>query len=127
MAEVLYFAGGGWDNWRRSTDFYAEGELIWLDADVTIRKLTNNKRSLNDFAAAFEGPRISSSRAKDGARFRPRRSCRAMRQGPGKSTRPEATRSHDAGRCAGAGPAWAGTWNRLGFLWTMADGARERL
>ena len=55
MAEVLYFAGGGWDNWRRSTDFYAEGELIWLDADVTIRKLTNNKRSLNDFAAAFEG------------------------------------------------------------------------
>ena len=55
MAQVLYFAGGGWDNWRRSTDFYAEGELIWLDADVTIRKLTNNKKSLNDFAAAFEG------------------------------------------------------------------------
>jgi predicted metalloprotease with PDZ domain len=55
MAQVLYFAGGGWDNWRRSTDFYAEGELIWLDADVTIRRLTNNKKSLNDFAAAFEG------------------------------------------------------------------------
>jgi predicted metalloprotease with PDZ domain len=55
MAQVLYFAGGGWDNWRRSVDFYAEGELIWLDADITIRKLTGNKKSLNDFAAAFEG------------------------------------------------------------------------
>jgi predicted metalloprotease with PDZ domain len=55
MAQVLYFSGGGWDNWRRSVDFYAEGELIWLDTDVTIRKLTNNRKSLNDFAAAFEG------------------------------------------------------------------------
>jgi len=55
MASVLYFSGGGWDNWRRGTDFYAEGELIWLDADVTIRKLTGGKKSLNDFAAKFEG------------------------------------------------------------------------
>jgi predicted metalloprotease with PDZ domain len=55
MAQVLYFSGGGWDNWRRSVDFYAEGELIWLDTDVTIRKLTSDKKSLNDFAAAFEG------------------------------------------------------------------------
>jgi predicted metalloprotease with PDZ domain len=55
MAQVLYNAGGGWDNWRRSTDFYDEGELIWLDVDTTIRKLTDGKKSLNDFAAAFEG------------------------------------------------------------------------
>jgi predicted metalloprotease with PDZ domain len=55
MAQVLYFAGGGWDNWRRGTDFYAEGELLWLDADTTIRKLTGGKKSLNDFAASFEG------------------------------------------------------------------------
>lgn len=55
MAQVLYFSGGGWNNWRRGVDFYAEGELIWLDADVTIRKLTNGKKSLNDFAAAFHG------------------------------------------------------------------------
>jgi predicted metalloprotease with PDZ domain len=55
MAQVLYFAGGGWDNWRRGVDFYAEGELIWLDVDTTIRKLTNGRKSLNDFAAVFEG------------------------------------------------------------------------
>jgi len=55
MAQVLYNAGGGWDNWRRGTDFYGEGELVWLDVDTTIRKLTDGKKSLNDFAAAFEG------------------------------------------------------------------------
>ena len=55
MAQVLYFAGGGWDNWRRGTDFYAEGELLWLDVDITIRKLSNGKKSLNDFLATFEG------------------------------------------------------------------------
>jgi predicted metalloprotease with PDZ domain len=55
FAQVLYYAGGGWDNWRRGTDFYGEGELIWLDVDTTIRKLTDGKKSLNDFAAAFLG------------------------------------------------------------------------
>lgn len=55
MAQVLYDAGGGWDNWRRGTDFYAEGELVWLDVDTTVRKLTDGRKSLNDFAAAFEG------------------------------------------------------------------------
>jgi len=55
MAQVLYDSGGGWENWRRGVDFYAEGELVWLDVDTTIRKRTNGTKSLNDFAAAFEG------------------------------------------------------------------------
>jgi predicted metalloprotease with PDZ domain len=55
MAQVLYDAGGGWDNWRRSTDFYGEGELVWLDVDTTIRKMTGGKKSLNDFVGQFEG------------------------------------------------------------------------
>ena len=54
-AQTLYDAGGGWDNWRLSVDYYDEGELIWLDVDTTIRKMTNGKKSLNDFAAKFEG------------------------------------------------------------------------
>ncbi len=44
-----------WANWRRSQDYYQEGELVWLDADTTIRKLTDNKKSLDDFAAIFLG------------------------------------------------------------------------
>jgi predicted metalloprotease with PDZ domain len=54
-AQTLYSAGGGWDNWRLSVDYYDEGELIWLDVDTTIRKLTNGKKSLDDFVAAFHG------------------------------------------------------------------------
>ncbi len=54
-AQILYNAGGGWDSWRRGTDFYDEGELLWLDVDTTIRKLSNDTKSLNDFVARFEG------------------------------------------------------------------------
>jgi predicted metalloprotease with PDZ domain len=42
-----------WANWRRGQDYYAEGELIWLDADTTIRQLTHDKKSLNDFCVKF--------------------------------------------------------------------------
>jgi len=54
-AQILYDAGGGWDNWRRSVDFYDEGELLWLDVDTTIRQKTDDKKSLNDFVAKFYG------------------------------------------------------------------------
>ena len=54
-AQILYSAGGGFDNWRRNVDYYDEGELLWLEVDLTIRQKTNGAKSLNDFAAAFEG------------------------------------------------------------------------
>ena len=44
-----------WSNWRRGQDYYQEGELLWLDADTLIRKLTNNQKSLNDFEKIFLG------------------------------------------------------------------------
>jgi predicted metalloprotease with PDZ domain len=54
-AQILYAASDQWDNWRRSVDYYPEGELIWLDVDTMIRKLSHGKRSLNDFCARFLG------------------------------------------------------------------------
>jgi predicted metalloprotease with PDZ domain len=54
-AQILYDAGGGWDNWRLNVDYYDEGELIWLDVDTTIRKLTNGRKTLDDFVAKFHG------------------------------------------------------------------------
>ena len=54
-AQTLYSTGEGWDNWRRSVDYYPEGELIWLEVDVNIRKLSGGKKSLNDFCARFLG------------------------------------------------------------------------
>lgn len=55
-AQILYAAPEAWQNWRRSTDFYPSGELLWLDVDATIRKLSNNTKSLNNFCAKFFGP-----------------------------------------------------------------------
>lgn len=42
-----------WVSWQRSEDYYAEGELIWLDVDTKIRELSGSTRSLDDFAQAF--------------------------------------------------------------------------
>lgn len=52
-AQLLYFNGDYWANYRRTTDFYPEGELLWLDVDTKIRELSHNRRSLDDFAKAF--------------------------------------------------------------------------
>ena len=53
-AYFLYEAPGEFHALRRSAgDFYTEGNLIWLEADVTIRKLTNGARSLDDFCRLF--------------------------------------------------------------------------
>jgi predicted metalloprotease with PDZ domain len=54
-APLLYFTGQDWENWRRGTDYYDEGELIWLEVDTRIRQLTDNKKSIDDFCKAFHG------------------------------------------------------------------------
>jgi predicted metalloprotease with PDZ domain len=54
-ASILYGSGGAWSAARRSVDFYQEGALMWLEADVTIRRLSHGKRSLDDVARAFFG------------------------------------------------------------------------
>jgi predicted metalloprotease with PDZ domain len=41
----------------RGEDYYNEGALVWLAADMTIRELSKGKRSLDDFAKAFFGVR----------------------------------------------------------------------
>jgi predicted metalloprotease with PDZ domain len=51
-ASVLRMSSA-WYNWRRGQDYYQEGELLWLDADTLIRKMTANKKSLDDFEKIF--------------------------------------------------------------------------
>ena len=55
-AQILYSSPPEWASYRRSVDFYPESVLIWLDVDTTIRKLTNNRRSMDDFCRVFYGP-----------------------------------------------------------------------
>ncbi len=52
-ASVLRGGNPAWSNWRRSQDYYQEGELLWLDADTLIRTKTDNKKSLDDFQRIF--------------------------------------------------------------------------
>ncbi|CDG38575.1 MULTISPECIES: M61 family metallopeptidase [Asaia] len=44
-----------WRDYQRSEDYYVEGQLVWLDADMMIRKLSHDTKSLDDFAKAFFG------------------------------------------------------------------------
>jgi predicted metalloprotease with PDZ domain len=53
--QTLRMMGSQWQNWRRSLDYYPEGELIWLEVDATIRQQTHGERSLNDFCRRFHG------------------------------------------------------------------------
>lgn len=54
-SSFLYGARGPWASERRGVDYYGEGELLWLEADVRIRQLTHGARSLDDVARAFFG------------------------------------------------------------------------
>jgi predicted metalloprotease with PDZ domain len=54
-AQVLYGSPTAWESTRRSTDFYEESVLLWLEADSIIRQKTNNRASLDDFIRRFHG------------------------------------------------------------------------
>ncbi|MEW9572491.1 M61 family metallopeptidase [Rhodanobacter sp. Si-c] len=55
MASRLYYVPSSWKNWRRGTDFYPEGVLVWLNIDTKLRELSQDHRSLDDFARRFYG------------------------------------------------------------------------
>ncbi|MBI5272137.1 MAG: M61 family metallopeptidase, partial [Burkholderiales bacterium] len=44
-----------WEEWQRSFDYYDEAALVWLEADLLIRHLSQGRRSLDDFARGFFG------------------------------------------------------------------------
>jgi predicted metalloprotease with PDZ domain len=53
--QTLRMQGPQWQNWRRSLDYYPEGELIWLEVDSIIRQQTHGQKSLDDFCRLFHG------------------------------------------------------------------------
>lgn len=52
-AQLVYGSPSAWSNWRRQTDFYREGQLLWLAVDMKIRVLSDDRRSIDDFARQF--------------------------------------------------------------------------
>jgi len=59
-APYFYVARGQYSSLRRTAgDFYSEGHLIWLAADLTIREQTGSRKSLDDFEHLFTQPALT--------------------------------------------------------------------
>src|SRR6185437_10107335 len=54
-AQLVYGSTMRWSNWRRQTDFYREGQLLWLAVDMKIRAMSHDRHSIGDFAQSFFG------------------------------------------------------------------------
>jgi predicted metalloprotease with PDZ domain len=64
-AAILRGGEPAWFNWRLSQDYYQAGSLLWLEADMKIRTLTNGAKSLDDFAALFFAPPVAGASSRD--------------------------------------------------------------
>lgn len=47
--------GQDWINWRRGTDYYEEGDLLWLEVATTIHDQSHGAKSMEDFFHLFYG------------------------------------------------------------------------
>jgi predicted metalloprotease with PDZ domain len=47
--------GRGWFTWKRGTDYYDEGDLLWLEVATIIHRESKEAKSIDDFCHAFHG------------------------------------------------------------------------
>ncbi|HWA94309.1 MAG TPA: hypothetical protein VG844_06875 [Terracidiphilus sp.] len=55
IGEPGIHARGGWFNWIRGTDYYDEGDLLWLEVATIIARETKGAKSIDDFCHSFHG------------------------------------------------------------------------
>ena len=53
--QFTYPSSRAWMNERRRVDYYDEGSLIWMEADILIREKSGGKLSLDHFVRKFHG------------------------------------------------------------------------
>ena len=53
--QFTYSSPRAWMNSRRRVDYYFEGLLLWMEADVIIRRQSQGRLSLDDFCRKFHG------------------------------------------------------------------------
>lgn len=59
--QLLFDARAEYATLRRGLDFYGEGQLVWLEVDTLIRKLSHGTKSIDDFCRAFYGGEAGAS------------------------------------------------------------------
>ncbi len=47
--------GRGWFSWKRGTDYYDEGDLLWLEVATIIHRESHGQKSIDDFCQSFHG------------------------------------------------------------------------
>jgi len=47
--------GRGWGTWRRGTDYYDEGDLLWLEVATILHRESHGEKTIDDFCHAFHG------------------------------------------------------------------------
>jgi len=47
--------GAGWLDWRRGSDYYPEGDLLWLEVAMLIHDQSHGQKSIEDFCHLFYG------------------------------------------------------------------------
>jgi predicted metalloprotease with PDZ domain len=45
----------GWFDWKRGTDYYDEGDLLWLEVATIIHRESHGQKSIDDFCQVFHG------------------------------------------------------------------------
>jgi predicted metalloprotease with PDZ domain len=55
VAIPAMMTGPGWSSWRRGSDYYQEGELIWLEVSSIIHQRSEGRKSIEDFLRLFYG------------------------------------------------------------------------
>ena len=55
VAIPAMLGGGGWSSWRRGSDYYQEGELVWLEVAGIIHQQNGGRKSIEDFLRLFYG------------------------------------------------------------------------
>jgi predicted metalloprotease with PDZ domain len=51
----LGFGGRGWFTWKRGTDYYDEGDLLWLEVATILHRESKGQKTIDDFTRAFHG------------------------------------------------------------------------
>ena len=46
---------GAWFTWRRGTDYYDEGDLLWFEVATIIHRESKGEKSIDDFCQSFHG------------------------------------------------------------------------